>query len=182
MSSFAPTSRQKGFSIYTKRPQGLIYGIPFSAVYFLFPFSVLFDFFTYFLSLSTVSKPASLLSKPSELGICSQLQVIQLRSNRLIGNVTADFSRLSHLKELDLGSNKLNGEIPEEIALQKQRKLILLIAMVVGGIGLFVVFCCGYIYSLLRWWKRWMTGEKKRSTGSASSGADQSRESSTSFR
>ncbi|TYH63299.1 hypothetical protein ES332_D07G182300v1 [Gossypium tomentosum] len=67
-----------------------------------------------------------------------------------------------------------------EIALQ--RKLILLIPMVVGGIGLFVVFCYGYIYSLLRWWKRWMTGEKKRSTGSASSGADQSRGSSTSFR
>ncbi|MFQ6642054.1 hypothetical protein Gotur_017660 [Gossypium turneri] len=53
---------------------------------------------------------------PSELGNCSQLQVIQLRSNRLIGNVTADFSRLSRLKELDLGSNKLNGEIPDSLS------------------------------------------------------------------
>ncbi|KAL1107987.1 hypothetical protein V6Z11_D03G082500 [Gossypium hirsutum] len=99
--------------------------------FFLFQFCSIF--FTYFLSLSTVSKQASLLSKPSELGNCSQLQVIQLRSNRLIDNKKSPFRWKSP-------------------------------------------------YSLLRWWKRWMTREKKRSTGSASSGADQSRGSSTSFR
>ncbi|TYH37765.1 hypothetical protein ES332_D12G063000v1 [Gossypium tomentosum] len=117
---------------------------------------------------------------------------------------------MSNLKYLNLSKNNLEGEIPsglgslfndssvfsmnenlcgkplnndcKNVRKKKQRKLILLIAMVVGGIGLFVVFCCGYIYSLLWWWKRWMTGEKKRSMGSASSGADQSRGSSTSFR
>ncbi|PPD75842.1 hypothetical protein GOBAR_DD27229 [Gossypium barbadense] len=140
---------------------------------------------------------------PEEISNCSLMITLLLDGNRLTGNIPDSFSNMSNLKYLNLSRNNLEGEIPsglgslfndssifsmnenlcgkplnngcKNVRKEKQRKLILLIAMVVGGIGLFVVFCCGYIYSLLRWWKRWMTGEKKRSTGSASSGADRSR-------
>ncbi|KAA3476334.1 putative LRR receptor-like serine/threonine-protein kinase [Gossypium australe] len=140
---------------------------------------------------------------PEEISNCSLMITLLLDGNRLTGNIPDSFSNMSNLKYLNLSRNNLKGEIPsglgslfndssifsmnenlcgkplnndcKNVRKKKQRKLILLIAMVVGGIGLFFVFCCGYIYSLLRWWKRWMTGEKKRSTGSASSGADRSR-------
>ncbi|TYG46444.1 hypothetical protein ES288_D11G256600v1, partial [Gossypium darwinii] len=98
-----------------------------------------------------------------------------LSRNNLEGEIPSGLGSLFNDSSIfsmneNLCGKPLNNDC-KNVRKKKQRKLILLIAMVVGGIGLFVVFC-----------SRWMTGEKKRSTGSASSGVDQSRGSSTSFR
>ncbi|KAJ6736345.1 LEUCINE-RICH REPEAT RECEPTOR-LIKE PROTEIN KINASE FAMILY PROTEIN-RELATED [Salix viminalis] len=52
---------------------------------------------------------------PAELGNCSSLEVLELRSNHLRGSIPGDISRLSRLKKLDLGEDALTGEIPEDI-------------------------------------------------------------------
>jgi hypothetical protein len=61
---------------------------------------------------------------------------------------------------------------------RKRKKLILFIGVPIAATVLLALCCCAYIYSLLRWRKRLrdgVTGEKKRSPASASSGADRSR-------
>lgn len=56
-------------------------------------------------------------SIPNEIGGCSQLEVLELQSNRLAGNIVPSvISKLSRLKELNLGHNGFKGEIPDEIS------------------------------------------------------------------
>ncbi|XP_010533192.1 PREDICTED: probable inactive receptor kinase At2g26730 [Tarenaya hassleriana] len=49
------------------------------------------------------------------LGRLSQLRVLSLRSNRLSGEIPADFSNLTHLRSLYLQGNEFSGEFPESI-------------------------------------------------------------------
>ncbi|KAL4297735.1 hypothetical protein GQ457_12G030870 [Hibiscus cannabinus] len=141
---------------------------------------------------------------PDSLSKLSYLTSLDLSLNRLSGAIPLSFSNMSSLEYLNLTRNNLEGEIPNalgsrfndasifsmnaklcgkplrecaNVRKRKLRKLILLIAMVVGGACVFAVFCCGYVYSLIRWWQKlrvWATGEKKRSPARASIGADQS--------
>ncbi|MCI11348.1 LRR receptor-like kinase, partial [Trifolium medium] len=56
-------------------------------------------------------------SIPNEIGGCSQLEVLQLQSNHLVGNIVPSvISQLSRLKELNLAQNGFNGDIPDEIS------------------------------------------------------------------
>ncbi|KAE8729043.1 putative LRR receptor-like serine/threonine-protein kinase [Hibiscus syriacus] len=113
---------------------------------------------------------------PVSLSKLSNLTSLDLSSNRLSGDIPLSFPNMSSLKYLNLSRNNLEGECAN-VRKRKQRKLILLIAMVVGGACIFAVFCCGYIYSLIRWWQKlrgWATSEKKRSPARVSSGPDQS--------
>ncbi|XWS24443.1 hypothetical protein CRYUN_Cryun28dG0102800 [Craigia yunnanensis] len=143
---------------------------------------------------------------PDSLSKLSNLTILNLSSNRLSGAIPSSLSNTASLKYLNLSRNNLEGEIPNALGSRfddpfvfsmnrelcgkplnrvcanvrnrKRRQLILLIAIAAGGACLVAVFCCGYIYSLLRWRKKlreWATGEKKRSPAPASSGADRSR-------
>ncbi|KAE8677095.1 putative LRR receptor-like serine/threonine-protein kinase [Hibiscus syriacus] len=141
---------------------------------------------------------------PGSLSNLSNLTSLNLSSNRLSGYIPLSFSSMCSLKYFNLSRNNLRGEIPKAIGSRfndaslfsnnaelcgmplrecanernrNKRKLILLIAMVVGGACIFALFCCGYIYSLIRWWQKlrgWATGEKKRSPAHACSGAGRS--------
>ncbi|KAE8684453.1 putative LRR receptor-like serine/threonine-protein kinase [Hibiscus syriacus] len=129
---------------------------------------------------------------PEEFSRFSSMTTLFIRWKSAIG-----------LRYLNLSRNNLEGEIPNALGSRfnnpsvfsmnkelcgkplnrecanvrnrKRRKLILLIVVAAGGACLVALFCCGYIYGLLRWRKRlgeWAAGEKKRSPSGASSGAD----------
>ncbi|KAF9604352.1 hypothetical protein IFM89_006359 [Coptis chinensis] len=51
-----------------------------------------------------------------QLSLVTVLILKYLCSNRLTGGLPVDLSRLSHLKELDLGNNNFSSQIPEEIS------------------------------------------------------------------
>ncbi|RDX78021.1 Phytosulfokine receptor 2, partial [Mucuna pruriens] len=55
-------------------------------------------------------------SLPSTLALCSKLQVLDLRNNSLTGSVGLDFTGLSNLFTLDLGSNHFNGSLPNSLS------------------------------------------------------------------
>ncbi|TYI83211.1 hypothetical protein E1A91_D05G276500v1 [Gossypium mustelinum] len=143
---------------------------------------------------------------PELLSKLSNLTSLNLSSNNLSGSIPSSLSNMISLKHLNLSRNYLEGEIPSALGSRfddpsvfsmnrelcgkplkkecanvrnrKRRKLILLIVIAAGGAFFVAVFCCGYIYGLLRWRKRlreWGNGEKKRSPASASSVADRDR-------
>ncbi|KAK8643035.1 hypothetical protein V6N13_012351 [Hibiscus sabdariffa] len=158
-----------------------------------------------FSSMTTLSLDGNHLSGniPNSLSKLSNLTSLNFSSNNLSGSIPSSLSNIFSLRYLNLSRNNLEGEIPNALGSRfndpsvfsmnrrlcgkplnrecanvrnrKRRKLILLIVVAAGGACLFALFCCGYIYGLLRWRKRlgeWASGEKKRSPASASLGAD----------
>nr|KYP50095.1 Phytosulfokine receptor 1 [Cajanus cajan] len=55
-------------------------------------------------------------SLPSTLALCSKLRVLDLRNNSLTGSVGLNFTGLSSLFTLDLGSNHFNGSLPNSLS------------------------------------------------------------------
>ena len=52
---------------------------------------------------------------PPELGYLSDLQVLRLGNNRLVGEIPPELGDISNLEQLLLGNNELSGEIPPEL-------------------------------------------------------------------
>ncbi|MCI11331.1 LRR receptor-like kinase, partial [Trifolium medium] len=141
-------------------------------------------------------------SIPNEIGGCSQLEVLQLQSNHLVGNIVPSvISQLSRLKELNLAQNGFNGDIPDEISKCSSLNLLCLDGEIpvdlsrISGLKYLNVsnnnlegeipemlsskFNDPSVYamnkSLLRWRKKLregVTGEKKRSPTSAGSNGE----------
>ncbi|KAE8666422.1 putative LRR receptor-like serine/threonine-protein kinase [Hibiscus syriacus] len=140
---------------------------------------------------------------PDLLSKLSNLAALNFSSNNLTGSIPSSLSNMFRLRYLNLSRNNLEGEIPNalgsrfndpsvfsmnrelcgkplnrecaNIRNRKRRKLILLIIVAASGACLVALFCCGYIYGILRWRKKlgeWAAWEKKRSPAGASSGTD----------
>jgi hypothetical protein len=54
---------------------------------------------------------------PTELGLLTNLEVINLRGNRLAGFLPSEFGNLQRVETIDLRHNSLFGEVPSEIGL-----------------------------------------------------------------
>ncbi|CAL0323840.1 unnamed protein product [Lupinus luteus] len=125
---------------------------------------------------------------PSEISQCSALNLLLLNGNHLTGRIPQSLSKLSNLVELNLSSNQLNREIPVNLSQISGLKYLNLSRNNLDGeipemLG--SRFSDPSVYeinqSLLRWRKKLregVTGEKRRSPNSASSGADRGRGSS----
>lgn len=140
---------------------------------------------------------------PQSLSKLSNLKALNLSSNQLIGEIPLDLSRISGLNYLNVSNNNLEGEIPPILSSRfndpsvfamnkrlcgkplhrdcaksrrrKRKRLIIIIGVAVAGLCFLALFCCGYVYSLLRWRKKLregVTGEKKRSSTSAGSNGE----------
>ncbi|XP_058785407.1 probable LRR receptor-like serine/threonine-protein kinase At4g36180 [Vicia villosa] len=140
---------------------------------------------------------------PQSLSKLSNLKALNLSSNQLTGEIPVDLSRISGLKYLNVSNNNLEGEIPQMLSSRfndpsafatnrrlcgkplhrdctktrwlKRKRLIIIIGVAVAGLCFLALFCCGYVYSLLRWrnkLREGVTGEKKRSSTSAGSNGD----------
>ncbi|OIW15593.1 hypothetical protein TanjilG_08169 [Lupinus angustifolius] len=146
---------------------------------------------------------------PQSLSKLSNLVELNLSSNQLNGEIPVNLSQVSGLKYLNLSRNNLDGEIPDmlgsrfndpsvyamnqrlcgkplkreckNVRRKRRKRLIIFVGVALAGVCILGLFCCAYIYSLLRWRKKLregVTGEKRRSPNSASSGADRGRGSS----
>ncbi|KAL5073896.1 hypothetical protein RYX36_012880 [Vicia faba] len=135
---------------------------------------------------------------PDEISKCSSLNSLDLN-----GEIPVDLWRISGLKYLNVSNNDLEGEIPQMLSSRfndpsvfamnkrlcgkplhrdcakarrrKRKRLIIIIGVAVAGLCFLALFCCGYVYSLLRWRKKLregVTGEKKRSSTSAGSNGE----------
>ena len=63
---------------------------------------------------------------PPELGLLSQLQVLDLGLNRLAGSIPSELGQLSQLQVLDLSRSGLTGPIPPELGQLSQLQSLLL--------------------------------------------------------
>ncbi|KOM45212.1 hypothetical protein LR48_Vigan06g051800 [Vigna angularis] len=141
--------------------------------------------------------------------LVANLTMLDLSANNLSGKIPSNLSMIPGLVFLNVSGNNLDGEIPptlgfrfsnpdvftdnpglcgkpldtkcEDINNGKDRKrMIVLVVVVACGAFVLVLFCCFYVFSLLRWrkrLKRGVSGEKKKSPARASSGTSGGRSS-----
>ena len=146
---------------------------------------------------------------PGSLWNLSNLTMLDLSANNLSGEIPSNLSMIPGLVFLNVSGNNLDGEIPptlgsrfsnpdvfadnpglcgkplntkcEDINNGKDRKrMIVLVVLIACGAFVLVLFCCFYLFSLLRWRKRLkqgVSGEKKKSPARASSGTSGGRSS-----
>ena len=65
-----------------------------------------------YVSRSLTCSPPKSGELPDSLGECRRLEVLNLKSNRMIGTVPKAISMLTRLKYLDVDNNRITGEIP----------------------------------------------------------------------
>ncbi|KHN41912.1 Putative LRR receptor-like serine/threonine-protein kinase [Glycine soja] len=147
---------------------------------------------------------------PGSLSDLSNLTMLDLSANNLSGVIPSNLSMISGLVYFNVSGNNLDGEIPptlgswfsnpsvfannqglcgkpldkkcEDINGKNRKRLIVLVVVIACGAFALVLFCCFYVFSLLRWRKRLkqgVSGEKKKSPARASSGTSAARSSST---
>jgi Leucine-rich repeat (LRR) protein len=119
---------------------------------------------------------------PANLSHIPSLRYLNLSRNNLEGEIPRLLgSRFNDPSVFAMNRELCGKPLDRECANvrnRKRKKLILFIGVPIAATVLLALCCCAYIYSLLRWRKRLrdgVTGEKKRSPASASSGADRSR-------
>ncbi|RDX93394.1 putative LRR receptor-like serine/threonine-protein kinase, partial [Mucuna pruriens] len=138
---------------------------------------------------------------PGSLSDLSNLTMLDLSANNFSGEIPSNLSTISGLVYFNVSGNNLEGEIPPTLGSRfnnpsafadnqglcgkplvkkcedmngrdRKRLIVLVIVTACGAFGL-VLFCCFYVFSLLRWRKRLkkgVSGEKKKSPARASSG------------
>ncbi|XP_027356985.1 probable LRR receptor-like serine/threonine-protein kinase At4g36180 [Abrus precatorius] len=116
---------------------------------------------------------------PVGLSRISGLKYLNLSRNNLEGEIPVMLGARFNDPSVFAMNQRLCGKPLQRecanIRRRKRRRLIIFIGVAVAGLCLLALCCCGYVYSLFRWrnkLREGVMGEKKRSSTSASVGAE----------
>lgn len=80
---------------------------------------------------------------PSELGLCTQLQRLDLATNRFTGTVPLEFERLINLRSLNLQGTSIKGPIPSGICEKGEKTMVQLLQQQMKSLD---CSCCDHNY------------------------------------
>ncbi|KAL4300630.1 hypothetical protein AHAS_Ahas17G0220100 [Arachis hypogaea] len=119
---------------------------------------------------------------PVSLSQINGLKNLNLSNNELEGEIPQMLgSRFNDPSVFAMNQNLCGKPLHRECAnvrRRKRRRLIIFIGVAVAGLIILALCCCGYVYSLWRWrnkLRQGVTGEKKRSPTSTSTGGERGR-------